>query len=110
MSLLAQANTINLTNPLSPYRSLFNLRPSSLVSSGINLLLGAAGIAAFIYVLIGGYQWITSSGDKEALDKAKKRITHALVGLAIVFSAYALIFIIRALFNINTIGVNISPI
>ncbi len=109
MNLLAQA-TINLTNPLSPYRNLFSLRPSSLVSAAISLLLGAAGVTAFIYLLVGGIQWITSSGDKEGLDKAKKKITHALIGLAIVFSAYALIFIIQALFNISVIGVNISPI
>lgn len=111
MNLLAQANTtINLLDPASPYKTLQNLRPSNLVTKSIDLLLGSASVIAFIYLLMGGIQWITSSGDKEGLDKAKKKITHALVGLAIVFSVYAMVFIIRALFNINTIGVNISPI
>ncbi len=111
MSLLAQANTtINLLDPTSPYKTLQNIRPSNLVSKSIELLLGSAGIIAFIYLLVGGIQWITSSGDKEGIDKSKKKITHALIGLAIVFSVYALIFILRALFNINTIGVNINTI
>ncbi len=111
MRLLAQANTtINLLDPTSPYNGLQNIRPSDLVTKSIDLLLGTAGVFAFIYLLFGGIQWITSSGDKEGLDKAKKRITHALIGLAIIFSVYALIYIIRALFNISTIGVNINSI
>lgn len=108
-NLLAQG-TIDLRDPLSPYRNLQNLKPSNIVSSSINLLFGVAGVLAFIYLLMGGIQWITASGDKDAVEKAKKKITHALIGLTIVFSAYALLYIIRVLFNIDTIGVNISPI
>lgn len=111
MRLLAQANTtINLLDPSSPYNQIQSLKPSDLVSKSIELLLGTSGVIAFIYLLMGGIQWITSGGDKEGLDKAKKKITHALVGLAVVFSVYAMVFIIRALFNINTIGVNINQI
>ena len=88
--------TIGIVSQDPAHNGLRNIQPSGLVSTAINILLGGAGIAAFIYLLWGGFQWITSGGDKEALDKAKKRITHALIGLAVVFSAYALIFIVRA--------------
>ncbi len=104
------AQTINLIDPSSPYNQLQSLRPSQFVTAGINLLLGGAGVAACGYLLIGGFNWVTSSGDKEGLDKAKKKITHALIGLTIVFSAYALIFVIQSLFGINNIQLNISPI
>ncbi|OGD06155.1 hypothetical protein A3H89_02010 [Candidatus Amesbacteria bacterium RIFCSPLOWO2_02_FULL_48_11] len=107
MQLLAAAD-VNITDPASPYNSLYNLRPSQLLTTAINLFLGAAGVIAFIYLLWGGIQWIMAGSDKEAIDRARKRIMHALIGLAIVFSSYALIYIIRVLFQINTISLNIS--
>jgi len=32
----------------------------------------------------GGIQWVTSGGDKENTQKARDRITHALVGVALI--------------------------
>ena len=101
---------INLEDPSGPYRNLYPLRPSGYVRTAINLLLGFAGVLAFIYLLWGGIQWITAGGDKDALDKARKRITQALIGLSIVFSAYAILYIIRVLFNIDLIQVVINNI
>lgn len=74
----------------------------------INLILGAAGVLAFIFLIIGGLQWMLAGGDKEGTEKARKRITAALIGLAIVFSAYALMFIIQALFGVNLLSFTIA--
>ncbi|KKU62737.1 MAG: hypothetical protein UX87_C0044G0010 [Candidatus Amesbacteria bacterium GW2011_GWA1_47_16] len=104
------AADINIIDPASPYKTVQNLVPSRLVTGFINIFLGASGVVAFLYLLWGGIQWISSGGDKEGVEKARKRITHALIGLSVVFSAYALIYIIRVLFNIQTIGVNLKPI
>lgn len=92
------------------YNALANIKPSQYVTAAINLILGAAGVVAFIFLLWGGVQWILAGGDKEGTEKARKRITSALIGLAIVFSAYALIFIVQALFGISIISVNLSRI
>ncbi len=78
--------------------------------TAINVLLGFGGVAAFIFLLMGGIQWITAGGDKDAVDKARKKILGALIGLAIVLSSYAILYIMRALFNINLISINISQI
>lgn len=87
-----------------------DLKPSSFVTTAINLLLGSAGIISFFMLLWGGVQWILAGGDKEGTEKARKRITAALVGLAIVFSAYALLFIIQSLFGIELLQVNLTAI
>ncbi len=87
-----------------------NLQPSGFVSTAINLLLGASGIIAFFFLLIGGVQWILAGGDKEGTEKARKKITAALVGLAIVFSAYALIFIVQTLFGIDVLKIDLKAI
>lgn len=83
------------------FNTLAGLTPQSLLVLGVNVLLGSAGIIAFFMLLWGGVQWILSGGDKEGVEKARKRITGALIGLAIVFSAYALLYIVTQLFGIN---------
>ena len=83
------------------------LNPSGFVTAGINLILIASAIIAF-FLLIGGVQWIFAGGDKEGTEKARKRITASLVGLAIVFSAYALVFIIQALFGVNILSFDLK--
>jgi len=47
---------------------------------------------------------------QQGTEKARKKITAALIGLAIVFSAYALLYILRVLFNIDLIQIDIRQI
>ena len=101
-------DTVIITS--NTYPTISNLKPSNYVAGAINLLLGVAGIISFIFLLWGGIQWILAGGDKEGTEKARKRITNALIGLAVVFSAYALIFILQALFNIDIIRLNLQPL
>lgn len=79
------------------------LKPSFYLSTILNVLLGSAGVFSFIYLLWGGVQWITAGGDKDAIEKARRKILHALIGLLIVFSSYAILNGIRILFNVNLI-------
>lgn len=94
-------DTINLGGIDSKYERITNLKPSGLIITAINLALMIAGLVSFFFLLWGGIQWITAGGDKEGTEKARKRITSALIGLAIVFSTYALSFVVGAVFNIN---------
>jgi len=59
----------------------------SVLGKIINLIITVAGITFFGYLLYGAFQWIVSSGDKEKLTKAQLTITHAIVGLVVVFAA-----------------------
>ncbi len=76
----------------------------------INLVLMGAGLVAFFFLLIGGVQWIMAGGDKEGTEKARKRITAALLGLAIVFSTYAIAFLIDSIFGISILNLVIPSI
>lgn len=99
---------IDITKGVDP--AISGLKPSSLVTGFVNVTLGVAGIIAFFFLLVGGVQWILAGGDKEGTEKARKKITASLVGLAIVFSAYALLFILSALFNINLLQFTLKPL
>tara|TARA_Y100000310_G_scaffold344313_1_gene456354 strand:+ start:729 stop:1106 length:378 start_codon:yes stop_codon:yes gene_type:complete len=68
------------------------------VMSIVNVLLGFLGILAIIIILWGGFRWLTSGGNEEKVGEAKKIITAGIIGLVIIFTAYAIAtFVIQQL-------------
>lgn len=60
------------------------------IMSIVNVLLGFLGILAIIIILWGGFRWLTSGGNEEKVGEAKKIITAGIIGLVIIFTAYAI--------------------
>lgn len=113
-NLLASANyylaqTINVGDPskLSGFENATNLRVETMVSGAVGLLLVVAGLAFFFILVIGGIKWIVSGGDKAHTEAARGQITAALVGLVIVFSAWAIIALIKSFFNVDLLKLTI---
>lgn len=61
------------------------------ITSIINSIIAVTGLIAVIFVLIGGINYITSAGDSGKLEKAKKTILYACIGLAICALAFAIV-------------------
>lgn len=57
----------------------------------INWLLGGAASVAVIFIIIGGYLYITSHGSQEQTQKAKTTIFWAIGGLILIIAAYAIV-------------------
>jgi hypothetical protein len=55
----------------------------------INIILGFLGILTTLIILMGGFKWMTSQGNTEKVDEAKKLIGAGIVGLVIILTAYA---------------------
>ena len=68
---------------------------------GISLALVIGAIIFFFMLLVGGISWISGGGDKAKLESAQKKITHALIGLAILLSTFAIIKLVGYLFGID---------
>lgn len=73
------------TMPSDPREAL-----GKLISMGIMLFITVAVLFCLIYLLMGAYDWIVSSGEKERLTKAQNKIVNALIGLIIVFAVLAI--------------------
>ena len=71
------------------------------VGALITFLFVIAALLVFGYLVWGGVEWITSGGDKSKTQQARDRITAALVGLAIVATAYAIIVILQNFFGFD---------
>jgi hypothetical protein len=60
----------------------------------IAIILGFVGVIFLILMIFGGLMWMTAGGNEERLGKAKKLITSAVIGMIIVFSAYAITYFV----------------
>lgn len=96
--MLAQINLRNVGEDFSPATS---LEVPDIISGFVKFILILAGLAFFFILVIGGVKWIMSGGDKAHTEGARNQITAALVGLVIVFSAWAIIQLIQTFFGID---------
>ena len=79
-----------------------------LLSNILALLFFFAALMAFLFILIGGIQWISAGGDKVAAASARDRITAAVVGLLILVAAFAITLILSTVLCINLFDFNFS--
>ncbi len=64
---------------------------ASLVSGLLNIAFYIAVFLAFYYLVWGAFAYLMAQGDKENLQKARARITWAIIGLIVVFLAFLII-------------------
>ncbi|MDQ5950952.1 MAG: hypothetical protein QG639_229 [Patescibacteria group bacterium] len=62
-----------------------------LINSVLNIVMVVALLLVFLYLILGGIQWITSGGDKGKTEEARNKITAAIIGIIILAAAYALV-------------------
>jgi len=67
-------------------------------NSVVKLILGLSGSVMLLMVIYGGFLWLASGGNSNMVEKGKKVLIGAIIGLIIVFGAYtATQFLVAAL-------------
>ena len=61
------------------------------IANIINGVIGVLGLVCVVVMIIGGVNYMTSSGDAEKVKKAKNTILYGLIGLVICVLAFALV-------------------
>ena len=57
---------------------------TTLITNLIQWVVGIGGVVAAIFIVIGGWGYVTAAGDPNKLQKAKTTIMYALIGLVVV--------------------------
>jgi hypothetical protein len=71
-----------------------------IIGNVIRVALGFLGIIAVIFILYGGWLYMTSQGDASQIDKAKKVLISAAIGLVIIMASFGLAsFVINQLYD-----------
>lgn len=98
------AAAFNLCSSDAKFKALCNLNYNnlgSLIGTLITIVLILAIILAVFFLIYGGIRWITSGGDKTAVEAARGHIVAAIVGLVIALLAFFIINIIGGLFGLD---------
>lgn len=75
-----------------------------IIANIIRVALGLIGIILVCLMLYAGYLWMTSGGNEEQIAQAKSIIRNAVIGLAIILSAYSIVAFIMNLLGVNGPG------
>ena len=98
VSLLAFPVSVSAALPPPPDVGLpgnSNDNVSDVITSFItNILLPLAGLIAVFFLIIGGYQYMTSAGNEELAERGKRTLQNAIIGLVIIILSYAIVTVI----------------
>lgn len=61
------------------------------VTSIINVVIGILGLVCVVVMIIGGVNYMTSSGDTGKVKKAKDTILYGVIGLVVCALAFAIV-------------------
>ncbi|MFA5936220.1 MAG: hypothetical protein WC787_05215 [Patescibacteria group bacterium] len=63
---------------------------NAIIGNLISAVIGFLGVILFVYMLYGGFLWMTAAGDSKKVSEATMVIRNAIIGLVIIASAYAI--------------------
>ncbi|KKQ57104.1 MAG: hypothetical protein US74_C0008G0031 [Parcubacteria group bacterium GW2011_GWA2_38_13] len=72
----------------------------------VNVILGFLAIVAVLIIAYGGLVWMTSHGNEQQVEKAKKILINAVIGLVVVFLSYSIAFFV---FNVLMRATGVVP-
>lgn len=75
--------------------------PRFIIANLIRMAMGFVGIILVLMILSSGTSFLFSGGDKEKINGAKKTLFNAVIGLAIILSAYSIVAFVMGAFNIK---------
>ena len=62
----------------------------------INAVIGILGLVCVVVIILGGVQYMTSSGDAGKVKKAKDTILYGIIGLVVCVLAFAIVNFVLA--------------
>lgn len=80
-----------------------------LIANVFSVILTLIGIAGFIMMFIGAFQWLVTAGSSKGVESARNTITYAVVGLVVALSAFIILNLIASFTGISTITRFIIP-
>ncbi len=93
---------VNNTLPGSSADALANPNTGfgGLIAQILNIVLTIGVIAVLFFLIMAGIEWITAGGDSGKIQKAREKITQAIIGLVILISVVAIMAFVQQLMNI----------
>ncbi len=98
---------VNCNNFKASFYGVFDWVPAEYCTASglalfvINTLIGFSGVVAILFLIVGGFFYLTSAGNEEQSEKGKKILVNSVIGLVVIIMASA---IVRILASVVTLG------
>lgn len=77
-------------NKVGQTTGLQNTTLPNIIGNIVKAVLGLFGVVATVIIVYGGVKWMTSEGDTNKIDSAKKLMIAGAIGMVLVVSGYAI--------------------
>jgi hypothetical protein len=101
----AQLGEFNVEPPVGLDPGLNSI--GAIISAFLPAVFALAGIAAFIYLILGGFRYLISRGDPKQIESARGAITNAMIGLIVIVGIFVIIAVIQAIFKIQIMNIGL---
>jgi hypothetical protein len=100
LPLSVSAELPNLTCPGASGVNCTNYGNISLfIAEIIMILLSIAGMIAVLFIIIGGFQYITSGANQELAEAGKKTLRNAIIGIVVIVLSFVIVRVISNTFS-----------
>lgn len=82
----------------------------SLIQKIVGVLFFIGALFFFFQFLLGAIKWITSGGDKTQVEAARNQISHAAIGLLVLFAIFVIVKIIETVFSVCILFIDLGPL
>lgn len=79
---------------------------AALISKYLGVIMTLAALILLVYLIWGAIEWITSEGDKGKLEKARNKITQAVIGMIVLAASLAIFSLVQNLLGIEVLTFN----
>lgn len=73
----------------------------TIITNAITVVFAIAAVLVILFLIWGAIDWIMSGGDKEKVANARKKITSALIGLAILAFVFVIASVVGGIVGFN---------
>ncbi|MDD4271589.1 MAG: Ig-like domain-containing protein [Patescibacteria group bacterium] len=81
-----------------------------IIAKIIRVIIGFLGIIALGLIIYAGWLWMTSQGNEEKVEQAKKVLTNAVIGLIIIVASFAIVsFVLNSLLGAGDGNTAVMP-
>ncbi|MDD5110728.1 MAG: pilin [Patescibacteria group bacterium] len=77
--------------------------PQEAIGTVLTSLFSLLGVVFLVLIIYGGFLWMTARGNESQIEKAKKIITSASIGLGVVLGSYLITLIVVQLLISQTV-------
>ncbi len=108
-SQLAVVRAQNITNAIANQKGYAN-DFGALINFVLRVVMIIAALLVFLYLIMGGIEYITSGGEKGKTEAARNKITAAIVGLVILAASYAILTLVLRFLGLGDLTTAINNV